>query len=492
MFDALTDRFNTVFRNLAGRGKISEENIREAMREVRTALLEADVNLEVVREFTQNVTEKAIGAEVVKTLQPAQQMVKIVYDELVALLGPVDPKIYTVTPGPTIVMMAGLQGSGKTTTCGKLAKLLVRRGHQPMLAAVDLQRPAAIDQLVVVGQQAGVPVYADKSKAAEHGKVGKGAAVAVARAAVAEAKKQGRDILILDTAGRLAIDEELMAELGEVNKAVNPHQIYLVLDAMTGQDAVNTAKRFNEQLELDGLILTKFDSDTRGGALLSAKYVTGKPVKFLGVGEKLDGLEEFRPEGMAQRILGMGDVVALATEAIEKFDQEETERIQKKMMKGELTLDDFMSQMHQIKRLGPMSKVLGMIPGMGDLARAGSMAGPEMERMMTQMRAIYDSMSREERKKPELLDGARRRRVAGGSGTAPTDVGQFVKQFETMRGLTKSMAGGGLGGMKRLMGGLMGGGLSGMAAAGGTPGSLRTKGTTKMEKKDRNKKRKRR
>ena len=489
MFDALTDRFNSVFRNLAGRGKISEENIREAMREVRTALLEADVNLEVVREFTEKVTEKAIGSEVIKTLQPAQQMVKIVYDELVALLGPVDPKIYTVSPGPTVIMMAGLQGSGKTTTCGKLARHLVRRGHQPMLAAVDLQRPAAIDQLIVVGQQAGVPVYADKSKASEHGKVGKGAAVAVARAAVSEAKKQGRDILILDTAGRLAIDEELMAELGEVNKAVNPHQIYLVLDAMTGQDAVGTAKRFNEQLELDGLILTKFDSDTRGGALLSAKYVTGKPVKFLGVGEKLDGLEEFRPEGMAQRILGMGDVVALATEAIEKFDQEETERIQKKMMKGELTLDDFMAQMNQIKRLGPMSKVLGMIPGMGELARSGSMAGPEMEKMMTQMRAIYDSMSKQERKKPESLDISRRRRVSAGSGTEPKDVGQFVKQFETMRGLTKQVAGSGMGGMKKLMGGLMGGGLAQMAGAGAP--RLKTKGSGHMEKKDRNKKKRR-
>ena len=491
MLDALTDRLNSTFRNLAGRGKISEENVREAMREIRTALLEADVNLEVVREFTKNVTDQAIGAEVVKTLQPAQQMVKIVYDELVKLLGPVDPKIYTVSPGPTVVMMAGLQGSGKTTTCGKLAKLLVRRGHQPMLAAVDLQRPAAIDQLTVIAGQAGVPVYADRSKAAEHGKVGAGAAVAVAKAAVAEAKKQGRDILILDTAGRLAIDDELMGELADVNKAVSPHQIYLVLDAMTGQDAVNTAKSFNEKLELDGLILTKFDSDTRGGALLSAKYVTGKPVKFLGVGEKLDGLEEFRPEGMAQRILGMGDVVALATEAMEKFDQDETERIQKKMMKGELTLDDFMSQMQQIKRLGPMSKVMGMIPGMGEMARAGSMAGPQMESMMTQMRAVYDSMSLGERKKPDVLDGQRRRRVAGGSGTAPADVAQFVKQFETMRGLTKQMAGGGLGGMKKLVGGLMGGGLAGMAGARGAP-ALKAKGGTHMEKKDRNKKKKRR
>ena len=493
MFDALTDRFSNVFRNLAGRGKLSEENMREAMREVRTALLEADVNLEVVREFTKKVEAEATGERVINSLNPDQVLVKIVYDKLVELLGPVDPGI-TSFGTPTIIMMSGLQGSGKTTTCGKLAKLLQRRGHNPMLAAVDLQRPAAIDQLILLGEQVGVPVYADKSKAGEHGTVAKGAAVAVAKAAVKEAKNQGRDFLILDTAGRLAIDDELMAELGDVNKAVNPHHVYLVLDAMTGQDAVGTANAFNERLELDGLILTKFDSDTRGGALLSAKYVTGKPVKFLGISEKMDGLEEFRPEGMAQRILGMGDVVALATEAMEKFDEEETERIQAKMMKGELTLDDFMSQMEQIKKLGSMNKVLGMIPGMSQLAKAGSMAGPEMENMMTRMRAMYDSMTKEERRRPATLDQQRRRRVAGGSGTTAPDVNQFMKQFDAMRGMTKQMAGGGMGRMKSLVGGLMGGGLSGMAGAGARTGGnpFKTKGSTKQQKKNRNKKGKRR
>ena len=491
MLEGLTERFQGALRNLSGRGQISEENVREAMREVRTALLEADVNLEVVREFTKNVTDKAIGMDVVGSVRPADLMVKIVYDELVQLLGPVDPKVYTVSPGPTIVMMAGLQGSGKTTTCGKLARHLTKRGHQVMLGAVDLQRPAAIDQLQTVGEQAGVTVYADKSKAAEHGNVAKGAAVAVAKAAVKTAREQGKDILILDTAGRLAIDDELMGELADVNKAVGAHQIYLVLDSMTGQDAVGTAKAFNERLELDGLILTKFDSDTRGGALLSAKYVTGKPVKFLGTGEKLDGLEEFRPEGTAQRILGAGDLMGLVEQVKDKLDEEELQRQQDKMMKGELTLDDFIGQMSQIRKLGSMSKVMGMIPGMGDLAKAGNMAGPEMEKMMGRMRAMYDSMTPAERRKPATIEHSRRRRIAAGSGSQPSDISQFLKQFEAMRGLTKTMSGGGIGRMKSLVGGLMGGGLGGMNAS-QPGGGLRMKGSTKMAKKDRNRKPKRR
>jgi signal recognition particle subunit SRP54 len=494
MLEGLTERVQGALRNLAGRGKISEENVRDTMREVRTALLEADVNLEVVREFTQNVTEKALGEDVIASVRPAELMVKLVYDELVELLGPVDTRIYTVSPGPTVVLMAGLQGSGKTTTCGKLARHLARRGHQPMLAAVDLQRPAAIDQLVVVGGQAGVPVYADKSKAAEHGKVARGAAVSVAKAAVKEARAQNRDILILDTAGRLSIDDELMAELSEVNKAVGAHQIFLVLDSMTGQDAVSTAKAFNERLELDGLILTKFDSDTRGGALLSAKYVTGKPVKFLGTGEKLDGLEEFRPEGTAQRILGAGDLMGLVEQVKDKLDEDELQRQQEKMLKGELTLDDFMSQMGQIRKLGSMSKVMGMLPGMSELAKASSMAGPEMEQMMGRMRSMYDSMNKEERRKPAVLEHSRRRRVARGSGRDPADVAQFMKQFEAMRGMTKQMTGGGMGRMKSLVGGLMGGGLGGMAAAGRQTGGnpFKTKGSTRMQKKDRNRKKSRR
>src|SRR5881227_1114173 len=400
MFDALTDKFNNIFRGLSGRGKISEENIRESMREVRTALLEADVNFKVVNDFTDHVIQKAVGQEVIKSLQPGQLMVKIVYDELVNLMGPVDTNIYFVTPGPTVIMMAGLQGSGKTTTAGKLAMYLLGKGRHPMLAAVDLQRPAAVNQLKVLGEQVGVPVYADDSKVAEHGKVARGAAVSVARNAVAEAKRNQSDVVILDTAGRLAIDQELMDELKEINSVVNPHQIYLVLDAMTGQDAVNSAKAFNDQIELDGLILTKFDSDTRGGALLSAKMVTGKPVKFLGVGEKLDALEEFRPEGMAQRILGMGDIVGLVTTAMEKFDQEETARLQEKMEKGQFSLEDFMSQMKQVNRMGPMGKVMGMIPGMGDMMKQVKMNEGDIERSLGRMRAMYDSMTLAERKKP--------------------------------------------------------------------------------------------
>src|SRR5205814_313918 len=369
MFDALTDKFSTVFRSLSGRGRISEENIREAMREVRTALLEADVNFQVVNDFVDHVTQKAIGTEVIKSLQPGQLMVKIVYDELVNLMGPVDTQIYYVQPGPTVIMMCGLQGSGKTTTCGKLAMFLKGKGRNPLLAAVDLQRPAAVEQLRILGEQVDVPVYLDTSKVAPHGQVARGAATSVARAAVQEAKKQGRDVVILDTAGRLAIDQELMDELKDINTSLNPHQIYLVLDAMTGQDAVNSAKAFNEQLELDGLILTKVKSDTRGGALLSAKMVTGKSVKFLGVGEKLDRLEEFRPEGMAQRILGMGDILGLVKEAYEKFDQDETAKLQAKMEKGTFTLDDFMAQMTQIRKLGPMGQITGRIPGMSERSR---------------------------------------------------------------------------------------------------------------------------
>src|SRR2546429_6578462 len=415
MFDALTDKFSSVFRNLSGRGRISEENIREAMREVRTALLEADVNFKVVNDFTDHVIQKAVGQEVIKSLQPGQLMVKIVYDELVNLMGPVDTNIYFVTPGPTVIMMAGLQGSGKTTTAGKLAMYLLGKGRHPMLAAVDLQRPAAVNQLKVLGEQVGVPVYADDSKVAEHGKVARGAAVSVARNAIAEAKRNNSDVVIRDTAGRLAIDQELMDELKEINSVVNPHQIYLVLDAMTGQDAVNSAKAFNDQLELDGLILTKFDSDTRGGALLSAKMVTGKPVKFLGVGEKLDRLEGFRPEGMAQRMLGMGATLGLVKEAHGKFDADETAKLQAKMEKGTFTLDDFMAQMTQIRKLGPMGKIMGMIPGMSELTKQMGQGEGDVENQLTNMRAIYDSMNRKERTNPDVLDGPRRRRIATGA-----------------------------------------------------------------------------
>src|SRR4051812_273811 len=490
MLDTLTDKLSGVFRGLSGRGRISEENVREAMREVRTALLEADVNFKVVKDFTDRVVEKAIGQEVIKTLKPGEYMVRIVYDELVNLLGPVDTRIYTVQPGPTIIMMAGLQGAGKTTTCGKLAKYLVAKGHHPLLAAADLQRPAAVEQLRVVGEQVGVPTYTDPSKAAAHGHVARGAAVAVSRAAVAQAKATGRDVVILDTAGRLHIDDELMGELRDVDQQIKPHQIYLVLDSMSGQDAVNSAKAFNEQLEIDGLILTKFDSDTRGGALLSAKTVTGKPVKFLGVGEKLDALEEFCPEGMAQRILGMGDILGLVNEAMTKFDEAETLRLQEKMEKGNFTLDDFMSQMGQVKKLGPMGKVMGMIPGMSELTKNMGMNEGDVEGQMGRMRAIYDSMNKKERADTDLLDGARRRRVARGAGVELNEVSQFVKQFEMSRDMMRAVGGMGMMGRLRLMKALAGGGLANLGMPGGP--MLKTKKSGFMEKKDRNKKKKRR
>src|SRR3954468_6725681 len=439
MFDNLTDKLSGVFRGLSGRGRISEENVREAMREVRTALLEADVSFKVVREFTENVVEKAIGREVIKTLRPAEAMVQIVYEELVGLMGPVDTRIYFVQPPPTVIMMCGLQGSGKTTTCGKLAKMLVAKGHQPMLAAADLQRPAAIEQLKTLGEQVGVPVYADMTKAAPHGEVARGAAVAVCRAAIAEAKQTGRDVVILDTAGRLHIDDALMGELRDVNAQLKPHQVFLVLDAMSGQDAVNSAKAFNEQLEVDGLILTKFDSDTRGGALLSAKVITGKPVKFIGTGEKLDALEEFRPEGTAQRILGMGDILALVQTAKEKFNQEETAKLQAKMEKGTFTLEDFMAQMAQVKKLGPMGKVMGMIPGMGDMMKQVNMKEGDIERSLQRMRAMYDSMTLAERKKPELIEHGRRRRIARGAGVDTAEISKFIKDFQQSRDMMRAV-----------------------------------------------------
>src|SRR3954469_1683867 len=489
MLDTLTDKLGGVFRGLSGRGKISEENVREAMRDVRTALLEADVNFGVVKQFTETVLEKAIGAKVIESLKPGEVMVKVVYDELVGLMGPVDTRIYFVQPGPTVIMMAGVQGSGKTTTCGKLAKYLVSKGHHPLLAAADLQRPAAVEQLRQVGEQVGVPVYTDDSKIAPHGQVARGAAVAVCRAAVAEAKKTGRDVVILDTAGRLHIDDELMGELKEVNKQLSPHQVFLVLDAMSGQDAVNSAKAFNEQLELDGLILTKFDSDTRGGALLSAKMITGQPVKFLGVGEKLDALEEFRPEGTAQRILGMGDILALVQTAQEQFNQEEVAKQQEKLEKGQFTLEDFMGQMGQVKKLGPMEKIMGMIPGMDQITRQMGMGGDDVEQQMGRMQAIYNSMTHKQRVNTNLLDGNRRRRIAAGAGVQSTEVSQFMKQFETTRDMMRAVGAMGMVGKLRLMQGLMSGKLSNLGMPGGP--MIKTKKSGHMEKKDRNKKKRR-
>ena len=428
MFDALTSKLNDVFRGLRGRGKITEANVAEVMREIRTALLEADVHLDVARKFCDEVQAKAIGAEVIKTLRPADVMVKIVHDELVRLMGPVDPRIPFITPGPTVLLMAGLQGSGKTTTCGKMAKMLLARAKRPMLVAADLKRPAAIDQLEVLGAQIGVPVYTER----DHQNP-----VKVCRNGIAEARKTDRDVVILDTAGRLAIDEDLMNEIAKVAESTNPQQIYLVLDAMTGQDAVNTAKVFNERLELDGIILAKFDSDTRGGAALSVKQVTGKPIKFIGVGEKLEAIEEFHPDRVAGRILGMGDILTLVEQAQRQYDQGEAAKLEAKMASGKFSLDDFLLQLRKMKEMGSMKDLVKKIPGMADVMGDQEIDEGELDRF----EAVILSMTPKERANPKLIDTSRRRRIAKGSGVDPADVSGLVKQFEPMRNMMKMMSG---------------------------------------------------
>jgi len=438
MFDSLTEKFNSVFRSLSGRGKITEANISDAMREVRKALLEADVNYNVVKQFCKDVTQAALGAEVIKSLHPGQVMIKIVNDELTKLMGPVDSRIYFVSPGPTVIMLAGLQGCGKTTTAAKLAKYLVAKGKKPLLVADDLQRPAAIEQLKVLGQQLEIDVYSEDSKNA----------VKVAKNALKHARKNAHDVIILDTAGRLHIDEEMMGEIADVAKTVTPHQIYLVCDAMTGQDAVNSAKQFNERLELDGVILTKLDGDARGGAALSVKAVTGKPIKFIGIGEKLDTLEEFHPDRMASRILGMGDVVTLVEKAQEHFEAEEAEKMQKKMAKGTFGFDDFLKQMQAVKKMGGMGSLLKMMPGMGQL-KDMDFDGAELKRM----EAMVYSMTPAERQDPDLIDLSRRRRVATGAGVQVHDVAGLVKTFKRSRDMIKAMSGGSFGGLKSMFSG---------------------------------------
>ena len=441
MFDALTNKFNSVFKSLAGRGRITESNVSDAMREVRKALLEADVNYKVTKQFCKDVKEAAMGAEVINSLHPSQVMVKIVNDELTKLMGPVDSKIYFVSPGPTVIMLAGLQGCGKTTTAAKLAKYLIAKGKKPMMLADDLQRPAAIDQLETLGEQVGVPVYTERIKDA----------VKVAKNGVKHAKKIGCDVVILDTAGRLHIDQEMMDEVSNIAKAVTPHQIYLVCDSMTGQDAVNSAAEFNNTLELDGVILTKLDGDARGGAALSVKAVTGKPIKFIGVGEKLDKIEEFHPDRMASRILGMGDVVSLVEKAQEHFDEEESEKMQKKMAKGTFGFDDFLKQMKTLKKMGGMSSMLKLIPGMSSQLGDVDVDDGEIDKMA----GIVHSMTFAERQEPELIDASRRRRIAAGCGRDLTDVAGLVKTFKRSRDMMKSISGGAGGGLKAMMSGKM-------------------------------------
>ncbi len=429
MFDSITETLTNVFGRWRSKGRLSEKNIREGMREVRMALLEADVNYKVVKDFVRRVTEKAVGEEVIKGVNPAQQVVKIVQDELTELMGPTDPTIPFNPKGVTVIMLAGLQGSGKTTTCAKLAAYLVRKGRQPMLVAADIQRPGAVEQLKILGGEAGVPVYAEAGSAPPK----------ICGQAVKQARKEGRDTVILDTAGRLHIDEPLMQELREIVKRTKPHQTYLVADAMTGQDAVTSAGEFDRQLPLDGVILTKLDGDARGGAALSIKAVTGKPVKFAGVSERLDGLEEFHPDRMAQRILGMGDIVTLVEKAQQHIDQEQAEEMRRKLEEASFTLDDFLLQMDQIEKMGSLKDLMGMIPGMSQ--QLGQMDFDESE--IGRVKAVIQSMTPQEKASPEIIDAPRRYRIARGSGTTTSDVVELIKQFKTMKKMVQSMTQGG-------------------------------------------------
>ncbi|TWT37224.1 Signal recognition particle protein [Posidoniimonas corsicana] len=434
MFENLQDGLSSALKSISGKGKLSESNMRDGLKLVERSLLEADVSYEVVRTFMKNVTEVAVGEKVLKSLNPSQQVVGVVHQQLIELMGPVDHSLHLKGPGDvTVLMMCGLQGSGKTTSCGKLGRMLKSRGRKPLLVAADLQRPAAIDQLHVLGEQLDIPVYSER---------GEQDPVKVCNNAVKQAKKLGADTVILDTAGRLHIDDELMGQLERIDKQCSPEQIYLVVDGMTGQDAVNSAKAFNEALEIDGVIMTKLDGDARGGAALSVKEVTGVPIKFIGTGEHLDALEEFHPDRMAGRILGQGDILSLVEKAQSEFDEEEMRAQEEKLAKGEFTLDDFKKQLKQITRLGPLRKVMGMIPGMKGMM--DSMGDMDPEQDMKQLFGIIDSMTPAEKRDPKLIDQSRRRRIAAGSGVEPHQVNDLVKMFEPMAQMMKSMAGKGM------------------------------------------------
>ena len=435
MFETLQGSLSSAFKTLRGQGKLSEANMRDGLKLIEKSLLEADVSFAVTREFMSRVVELAVGERVLKSLNPSEQVVGIVYQELVNLMGPVDHSLHLLGPADaTVLMMCGLQGSGKTTTCGKLGRLLKERDRKPLLVAADLQRPAAIDQLHILGEQLGIPVYSDRTQKDP---------VVVCNAAVREAKKLGANVVILDTAGRLHVDDELMRQLERIDRQCNPQQVYLVVDGMTGQDAVNSAKAFNESLELDGVIMTKLDGDARGGAAISVKQVTGVPIKFVGTGEHLDALEEFHPDRMAGRILGQGDILTLVEKAQREFDEEEMLLQEERMRKGEFTLDDFKKQLTQIKRLGPLQKVMGMIPGMSNLTEAMGEADPEQD--MQRLFGIIDSMTADERRDPtKHIDQSRRRRIAAGAGVEPHEVNDLVKQFDAMSQMMTSMAGKGM------------------------------------------------
>ncbi len=444
-FEGLSEKLQNVFKGLKGKGSLTEADINAAMREVKLALLEADVNFKVVKEFVDSVKQKSLGEKVMASLTPGQQVIKIVNDELTELMGGTGSKLTFSPKGFTVYMMVGLQGTGKTTTCGKLANYLKKNGKKPMLCACDIYRPAAIDQLEVVGKAVDTPVFTMReSREPEK----------IALAAIKEAERKGCNVLIVDTAGRLQIDEELMEELVRLKGAIKPHEILLVVDALTGQDAVNAAEGFNDRLGIDGIIMTKMDGDSRGGAALSAKKVTGRPVKFVGMGEKFDALEPFHPERMASRILGMGDMLTLIEKAQEDYDEQKAQELEKRLRKNQFTLEDFLEQMGQIRKMGGIGKLLGMMPGMNSRAMQ-NVNVEQSERDFVQMEAIIQSMTREERENPSILNASRRKRISAGSGQPVSKINQLVKRYDETRKMMKSFTGkGGAGRMNRLFRGM--------------------------------------
>lgn len=437
-FEGLSSRLQEITRKMKGEARITENNMKEMLREVKLALLEADVNYKIVKEFISNIQEKALGQEVMKSLKPGEQVVKIVKDELVQLLGGTESKLNISPNPPTIIMLVGLQGSGKTTTAGKLANLLRKQGKKPLLVACDVYRPAAIKQLQVVGGQLNIPVYSEENSKD---------VVAIAKRAINVAISKLNDVIILDTAGRLHIDNELMEELQNVKKSVKPHEILLVVDSMTGQDAVNVAETFNTEVGIDGVILTKLDGDTRGGAALSVKKVTGAPIKFIGVGEKLSELEVFHPDRMASRILGMGDVLSIIEKAEQTLDLEEAEKLEKQLRKNRFDLNDYLAQLKQIKKMGSFSSVLKMIPG---ISKYGDLKVDDKE--FDKIEAMINSMSAKERANPKILNGSRRKRIANGSGTQVSDINKFMQTFEMTQKMMKKMNN--KGNMKKMMKGM--------------------------------------
>ena len=430
MFENLSERLEKSFKILKGQGKITEINVAETLKEVRRSLLDADVNYKIAKEFTNTVKEKALGMNVLTAVKPGQMMVKIVHDELIQLMGGTHVDI-NIKGNPAVILMSGLQGSGKTTFSGKLANLLkTKRGKHPLLVACDVYRPAAIEQLKVLGEQIGVPVYSEE---------GKNDPVKIALNAVKEARATGKDVVIVDTAGRLAIDEQMMNEIAAIKKAIDPEETLFVVDAMTGQDAVNTAKEFNDRLNFDGVILTKLDGDTRGGAALSIRTVVSKPIKFVGTGEKLEALDVFHPERMADRILGMGDIVSLVEKAQEQFDAEEAKKLQKKIAKNQFNFNDFLSQIQQIKKMGNIKDLASMIPGVGKALKDVDIDDDAFKGV----EAIIYSMTPEERENPELINGSRRKRIASGSGTTIQDVNRLLKQFDESKKMMRMLSKGG-------------------------------------------------